>query len=192
MGFRIRQIARAVRINGALDMAVEPLLLPSWHLLASVEEEYNAVYLRCVSSGDLSLFGKGAGSLPTATAILGDLIDLAQDNSVGWPAPRELPVAREGSAVAPAPRRHYLRITAQPHPGLERKFEGLVRRRGLVVQNRATRGDHHGDHVAGREGGLQHIAFMISPSTDSQIAEVASAVERLARVERHLVLGVLD
>ena len=182
MGFRIRQIARAVRFNGALDMAVEPLLLPSWHLLASVEEEYNAVYLRCVSSGDLSLFGKGAGALPTATAILGDLIDLAQDNSVGWPVPHALPVAREGSAVTPAPRRHYLRITGQPHPGLERKFEGLVRRLGLVVQNRATRAEK--DRV--------DIAFMISPSTDAQIAEVASAVERLARVEKHLVLGVLD
>ncbi|HEX4912474.1 MAG TPA: homoserine dehydrogenase [Vicinamibacterales bacterium] len=182
MGFRIRQIARAGRINGGIDMAVEPLLLPSWHLLASVEEEYNAVYLRCVSSGDLSLFGKGAGSLPTATAILGDLIDLAQDNSVRWPVPRSLPVAREGEAIAPAPRRHYLRITAQPHPGLERKFEGLVRRHGLTVQNRASRGDR--DRL--------HIAFMISPSSDAQIAEVSAAVARLARVEQRLTLGVLD
>jgi homoserine dehydrogenase len=128
------------------------------------------------------LFGKGAGSLPTATAILGDLIDLAQDNSVGWPVPHALPVAREGSAVAPAPRRHYLRITGQPHPGLERKFEGLVRRLGLVVQNRATRGEK--DRV--------DIAFMISPGNDAQIAEVAAAVQRLARVEQHLILGVLD
>ena len=182
MGCRLRQIARAVRINGALDMAVEPLLVPSWHLLASVEEEYNAVYLRCVSSGDLSLFGKGAGSLPTATAILGDLIDLAQDNSVRWPVPHALPVANESSPVKPAPRRHYLRITGQPHPGLERKFEGLVRRHGLTVQNRATRSD--GDRV--------HIAFMISPSSDEQIAEVASAVEHLARVQQRLCLGVMD
>ena len=63
MGCRIRLIARAARVNGALDMAVEPLLVPAWHLLASVEEEYNAVYLRCASSGDLSLFGKGAGDI---------------------------------------------------------------------------------------------------------------------------------
>ena len=182
MGCRIRQIARAVRINGALDMAVEPLLLPTWHLLASVEEEYNAVYLRCVSSGDLSLFGKGAGALPTATAILGDLIDLAQDNSVRWPVPRALPVAKDGTAAAPAPRRHYLRITGQPHPGLERKFEGLVRRHGLTVQNRATRTET--DRV--------HIAFMISASSDAQIAEVTTAVEHLARVEQRLCLGVMD
>ena len=86
-------------------MAVEPLLLPTWHLLASVEEEYNAVYLRCASSGDLSLFGKGAGALPTATAVLGDLIDLAQDNSVRWPVPQPLPLARQGRQrrARPAP-----------------------------------------------------------------------------------------
>ncbi len=182
MGCRIRQIARAVRINGGLDMAVEPLLLPTWHLLASVEEEYNAVYLRCVSSGDLSLFGKGAGALPAATAILGDLIDLAQDNSVRWPVPRALPVARDGTAVSPAPRRHYLRVTGQPHPGLERKFEGLVRRHGLTVQNRASR----------TEADRMHVAFMISASSDSQIAEVTDAVGHLARVEQRLCLGVMD
>ena len=138
MGCRIRLIARAARIDGALDMAVEPLLLPAWHLLASVEEEYNAVYLRCASSGDLSLFGKGAGALPTATAVLGDLIDLAQDNSVRWPVPQALPLARPVRRCAPAPRRHYLRVTGDAHPGLERRVESLVRRAGLTVQNRAT------------------------------------------------------
>jgi hypothetical protein len=84
--------------------------------------------------------------------------------------------------VLPAARRHYLRITGQPHPGLERKFDGLVRRLGLVVQNRATRGDK--DRV--------DIAFLVSPSSDSQIAEVAAAVAKLARVERVICLGVLD
>ncbi len=182
MGCRIRLIARAARVDGALDMAVEPLLLPAWHLLASVEEEYNAVYLRCASSGDLSLFGKGAGALPTATAVLGDLIDLAQDNSVGWPVPQVLPLAREGGVVAPAPRRHYLRVTGEPHPGLERRVESLVRRLGLTVQNRASRG----------EGERLHLGFMISPSSEAQIAEGQGPIARLARVEQCLCLGVLE
>jgi homoserine dehydrogenase len=182
MSCRIRLIARAARINGALDMAVEPLLLPDWHLLASIEEEYNAVYLRCASSGDLSLFGKGAGALPTGTALLGDLIDLAQDNSVQWPVPQALPLASAGASVEPAPRRHYLRVTAEPHPGLERRIESLVRRLGLSVQNRASRGADT----------LVHLAFMISPSREGQIAELHDAVARLARVERCLCLGVLE
>jgi homoserine dehydrogenase len=182
MGCRIRLIARAARVNGALDMAVEPLLLPAWHLLASVEEEYNAVYLRCASSGDLSLFGKGAGALPTATAVLGDLIDLAQDNSVRWPVPQPLSVAAPGSTVEPPPRRHYLRVTGEPHPGLERRLESLVRRQGLTVQNRASRGADE----------RVWLGLMISPSTEAQVAELRESVARLARVTECLCLGVLE
>src|SRR6185503_17103522 len=103
MGFRIRLIAHASRTADGLTGGVEPVLLPDWHLLASVEEEYNAVYLKTQASGDLSLFGKGAGALPTATAVLGDLIELAQDNSVQWPEPRET------AARPAAPRRHLVR-----------------------------------------------------------------------------------
>jgi homoserine dehydrogenase len=212
MACRIRLIARAARVNsapfdpstgsgssraasrdataqgspersrGALDMAVEPVLLPSWHLLASVEEEYNAVYLRCASSGDLSLFGKGAGALPTATAVLGDLIDLAQGNSVGWPEPQSMPIAGANSATVRPPRRHYVRVVGQPHPGLEGRIDSLVRHQGLMVQNRASR--HDGQRV--------YLGFMISPSSDERMTAVREAVEHLGRVERCLVLGVLE
>ena len=180
MGCRIRLIARATRLDGTLDMAVEPVLLPSWHLLASVEEEYNAVYLKCEASGDLSLFGKGAGALPAATAVLGDLIDLAQDNSVRWPSPRALP--HPTTTAARAPRRHYLRATGDLHPGLERRIESLVRRAGLAVQNRARRG----------EDARVHLGFMISTSSEDAIAEVCDAVRRLARVEECLCLGAFE
>ncbi len=176
MGFRIRLIAHAARTPAGLVAAVEPLLLPDWHLLASIEEEYNAVYLRCAASGDLSLFGKGAGALPTATAILGDLIDLAQDNSVQWPEPRR-------STPVPAPaRRHYLRVTAEPHPGLQRKIDSIVRRGGLSVQNHAVRG----------EPLVTHHGFVISASDDSTIAAVVEQLRELGRVEQTLWLGISE
>ena len=172
MGFRIRQIARAVRINGALDMAVEPLLLPSWHLLASVEEEYNAVYLRCVSSGDLSLFGKGAGALPTATAMLGDLIDLAQDNSVRWPVPR---------ALAGRSRRLGGRAGAAPSlPAHHRTAASRARAQSSKAWSAGSASSSRTARLARRSGIACDIAFMISPSTDTQIAEVTAAVGRLA------------
>jgi len=176
MGFRIRLIAHAARRGADLCAAVEPLLLPDWHLLASVEEEYNAVYLRCASSGDLSLFGKGAGALPTATAILGDLIDLAQDNSVQWPVPHR------GSPAASPPRRHYLRVTAEAHPGLARRIDSLVRRAGLTVQNRASRS----------EPLVTHHGFVISPSDDTLIADVVDQIRERGRVEQTLWLGVVE
>ena len=172
IGFRIRLIAHAARTGEALAAAVEPVLLPEWHLLASVEEEYNAVYMRTAASGDLSLFGKGAGALPTATAIVGDLIDLAQDNSVQWPEPRTIALA------APPARRHYLRITADPHPGFARRVDSLVRRAGLQIQNSATLRTHH--------------AFLISPSEDAAIAALVEQLRQLGRVEDALWLGVAE
>lgn len=176
MGFRIRHIARAARVGDALDLAVEPLLLPEWHLLANVEEEYNAVYLGCRAAGDLSLFGKGAGALPTATAVLGDLIDLAQDNSARWPVPNAMPLA------APSARRHFLRVTAHGHPGLGRRVESLIRRADLVVQNRATRA----------EGERAHLGLVLAPSLDDALTPAIEAIRRLGRVEAILQLGVSE
>ena len=176
MGFRIRLIAHAARSNGGLAAGVEPVLLPDWHLLASVEEEYNAVYMRTESSGDLSLFGKGAGALPTASAVLGDLIDLAQDNSVQWPVPRAT------GLVALPPRRHYVRVTAEPHPGLARRVDSIVRRAGLTVQNRAARG----------EPLVTHHGFLLAASDDATVAAVVEQVRALGRVEQTLWLGVAE
>jgi len=176
MGFRIRLIAHATRHGDELAGAVEPVLLPDWHLLASVEEEYNAVYMKTASSGDLSLFGKGAGALPTATAILGDLIDLAQGNSVQWPAPRAT------AQTASPPRRHYLRLGADPHPGLVRRVDSLVRRAGLVVQTRAFR----------NEPLVSHHGFLLSPSDDATVTGLVEQVRALGRVESALWLGVAE
>jgi len=176
MRFRIRLIAHAARVTGGLAAAVEPVLLPDWHLLASVEEEYNAVYMRTASSGDLSLFGKGAGALPTASAVLGDLIDLAQDNSVRWPLPRTVALA------AQPPRRHYVRVSAEPHVGVPRRIDSLVRRAGLVVQSSASRGENE----------LVHHAVLVSASDDAQIAAVVAQIGELGRVERALWLGVIE
>jgi hypothetical protein len=114
--------------------------------------------------------------------MLGDLIDLAQDNSVRWPVPQALPVARDGGVVAPSPRRHYLRVTGDAHPGLERRVESLVRHVGLSVQNRAHRS----------EDPLVHLGFMISPSAEGPVAEAQAAIARLARVQQCLCLGVLE
>jgi homoserine dehydrogenase len=176
MGFRIRHIARASRTAGALDLAVEPMLLPSWHLLASVEEEYNAVYLQCARSGDLSLFGKGAGGLPTATAVLGDLIDLAQENTMRWPQPQEVAIA-DSSLLK---RRHYLRIRAERRPELDGQIESVLQGANLEVEDRSHRGNE----------GLDHHAFLVSSSSNQVFSEARKSVAALDHVSLCIGLGV--
>jgi hypothetical protein len=95
---------------------------------------------------------------------------------VQWPEPRRT------ATLAQPPRRHYLRVTAEPHPGLQRKLESLLRRGGLTVQNHASRG----------EPLVTHHGFVISASDDTKLAAVVDQVRELGRVEQTLWLGISE
>jgi len=179
MGYRVRHVARARRLpgSGALDLAVEPALLPAWHLLASVEEEYNAVYLSCEHAGDLALFGKGAGAAPTATALLGDLLELSHDSIARWPVPRPANLADGASLAWP----RYLRVTATAHPTLDKRVESHLRRAGIAVLDRAVRAER--DHA--------HLGFLVAPCDDAALAAVCTGLADLGRVAALLALRVV-
>ena len=75
----IRQIATARRAHGWIDLRVERRELPDSHPFAAVRDENNAVVLRGRAVGEILFAGRGAGSLPTAAAVLADVIDLARE-----------------------------------------------------------------------------------------------------------------
>ena len=89
---------------------------------------------------------------------------------------------RKRNRTHAAPRRYYLRVTAEPNAGLARRVDSLIRRIGLTVQNRAARG----------AGQAQHLGFLVSSATAAEIAEVEVAVRRLGRVQELLVMGVSE
>ena len=74
---RVKLLAVAERTPAGISLSVRPTLVPRGHPLAGVEDEYNAVVLFGEAFGDLLLYGKGAGALPTAASVYADLIDLA-------------------------------------------------------------------------------------------------------------------
>src|SRR3546814_6720699 len=68
---------------GAIGVRVHPAMVPTEHPLASVRESFNAVFVEGAAVGDLMFYGRGAGGSPTASAILGDLIDAALNRHKG-------------------------------------------------------------------------------------------------------------
>src|SRR6185295_12247188 len=74
----VRHVASARRVAGGVELRVERRELPEFHPLAAVRDENNAVMLRARAAGDLLFVGKGAGSLPTAAAVLSDVIEIAR------------------------------------------------------------------------------------------------------------------
>ena len=69
--------------NGKISVRVYPAMVPLTHPLASVRDAFNAVFIEGDSVGELMFYGRGAGGLPTASAVLGDIIDAAHNLRYG-------------------------------------------------------------------------------------------------------------
>jgi homoserine dehydrogenase len=79
MGYVIKLLAIAERDDERhIGVRVHPALIPADHPLASVRESFNAVFVEAEAVGDLMFYGRGAGSLPTASAVLGDIVTVAR------------------------------------------------------------------------------------------------------------------
>lgn len=76
MGYGIKLLAIAKAVEGALEVRVHPTLLPVSHLLTSVKNEFNAIYIKGAQVGTTMFYGKGAGSLPAGSAVVSDLVDI--------------------------------------------------------------------------------------------------------------------
>lgn len=74
LGFAIRLLAIAKKFDDAIEVRVHPTFIPVDHPLAAVRHSFNAVFLKGDAVGDIMLYGRGAGDLPTGSAIVSDII----------------------------------------------------------------------------------------------------------------------
>ncbi len=80
LGYAIKLVAIAQEVSSkAVQVRVHPALLPLSHPLASVRDVYNGVLVRGDAVGDVMFYGRGAGSLPTGSAVVGDIIDVSRN-----------------------------------------------------------------------------------------------------------------
>ncbi|MDC3417843.1 homoserine dehydrogenase [Aquibacillus salsiterrae] len=83
LGYTIKLIGIASINGGKVEVSVEPTLLPNEHPLAQVKNEYNAVYVYGEAVGETMFYGPGAGSMPTATAVVSDLMEVVKNIRLG-------------------------------------------------------------------------------------------------------------
>jgi homoserine dehydrogenase len=98
-GYMVRLLGIAIRTPAGLDLRVHPAFIPKRYLLAAVRDEFNGVYMRGEAAGSMLLYGKGAGALATAQAVLGDVIASARE----WTWRRAAGAAAASGAVLAAP-----------------------------------------------------------------------------------------
>jgi len=79
MGYRIKLLAIGIEENGEISVRVHPALIPIDHILASIENTFNAVYVYGNYVGEMMSYGRGAGDSPTASSVVGDIIKIARN-----------------------------------------------------------------------------------------------------------------
>ena len=121
LGYAIKLLAVAKQIDdGDLDVRVHPAFIDSEALLAKVDGVYNAVQFNSDSAGELLLYGRGAGTGPTTSAVLSDLLDVARGlMGHGRVDLHQAPgVGRGVRPIEELEFRYYLRMTVADHPGV--------------------------------------------------------------------------
>ncbi|WP_002144649.1 homoserine dehydrogenase [Bacillus cereus] len=136
LGYTIKLIGLAKRDGEKLEVTVEPTLLPNAHPLAAVQNEYNAVYVYGEAVGETMFYGPGAGSLPTATAVVSDLVAVMQNIRLGVTGnsavvPQYQKVLKESDEIIV---KKFLRLHVKDEIGVFAKITSLFSERGVSFE----------------------------------------------------------
>jgi len=139
MGYVIKLLAVIRAVDDAIEARVHPTLVPKDHLLASVRNEFNAIYVKGDIVDGTLYYGRGAGRMPTASAVVADIVDIARRNGAPAPAPFVYGKKRPIRDIGHVTGRYYLRLTTLDQPGVLGKVCTVLGKHGVsiasVIQN---------------------------------------------------------
>jgi homoserine dehydrogenase len=119
MGYVIKLLGIAEESDGQVGVRVHPALIPTTHPLASVRESFNAVFVEAEAVGDLMFYGRGAGSLPTASAVVGDIVTVARGLLSGeQPVPGGFLAAKPIKPFDETRVQYYILLDVADEPGV--------------------------------------------------------------------------
>lgn len=135
-GYKIKLLATAKKIGDQLEGHVQPALVPVDHPLASVSNEFNAIFVRGNAVDDLMFYGKGAGPFPTASAVLGDAIEIAKAIERGSAFDNRNISSNSDSLsfIGEGLNMYYVRLITDDVPGVLGKVSTVLGDHGISIQ----------------------------------------------------------
>ena len=133
LGYRIKLLAIAILREELIEARIHPTMIPLDHLLANVNENYNAFHLIGDASDSVFLYGQGAGMMPTASAVIGDLVDISRNMIKGISG--RVPARSQKEATIhdiqlmsfdDIVTNYYFRFSALDRPGVLSKISGIL------------------------------------------------------------------
>ena len=137
LGYAIKMLAIGHRTDSGIDVRVHPAMIPASHPLAGVSGAMNAVYVVGDAVGETMFYGAGAGAFPTASAVVGDVLALAEPLSVGTsPLPEPEPFKRELAIrdIRDLSTQYYVRIVPGDMGDAQVRAEEVLTEHGIATE----------------------------------------------------------
>jgi homoserine dehydrogenase len=147
LGYRIKLLAISKGTDSEIEARVHPTLIPAAHLLSKVDGTFNAIFLTGDAVGSTLFYGRGAGRMPTASAVVGDIIEIARSILKGitqrvptFSFQRESLQEMKVKDINDISTRYYLRFSAQDQPGVLSKISGILGKYGISISSVIQKG----------------------------------------------------
>jgi homoserine dehydrogenase len=177
-GYRIKLLAISRNHGDHVETRVQPTLVPEDHLLANINGAYNAILFKGDMVGNILLSGLGAGMMPTGSAVVADIVDIARNIISGAinrvPCLSYLPEhigARRITSVEELRFSYYFRITAQDKPGVLSTISGILGKHGISLESVIQK--------SRRQNGAVPVMMRTHEAGEAAVQQALSEIDRL-------------
>ena len=187
LGYRIKLLAISRQINGQVEARVHPTLIPVTHLLSKVEGTYNAIFIDGDAVGPSMFYGKGAGMMPAASAVVSDIIDISRNiaRDINHRVPlfsyqREFLKKVNIKNIKEVVTRYYLRFSVVDCPGVLSKISGILGRHNISIHSVIQKGR--------RVKGVVSIFLLTHEAREADVRKALNEIDRLSVVQDKTML----
>lgn len=177
LGYTIKLLGIAKGNDDEVEVRVHPVFIPTTHPLAAVYNEYNAIFVRGDAVGETMFYGKGAGELPTASAVVGDIISAARNNRYGTSGMIGC-TCYENKRIKPITEiesKYYIRISVKDRPGVLASIAGVFGNTNVslasVIQKRL-------------EGHYAELVLITHKVQEANLRDALAVIEGLSVVDQ--------
>lgn len=177
LGYEIKLLAIGKKTGHAIEVRVHPTMVPKSHPLASVRGVFNAIFLTGHAVDDVMLYGRGAGCMPTASAVMSDVIYACHAagrhrymtfrNEAGMSS--EVELVRDFHCI------YCIRLSVTDAPGTMASIAAVFAEHGVSLKDVLQLGE--------RAGGSSHITFMTHMAQELSVQAALDAIQKLSCVQ---------
>ncbi|WP_349281671.1 homoserine dehydrogenase [Polaromonas hydrogenivorans] len=186
LGYRIKLLGITKRVAGGIELRVHPSLIPAKRLLANVEGAMNAVVVHGDAVGTTLYYGKGAGSEPTASAVIADLVDISRlhtaDPEHRVPHLAFQPDEMSDLAIVPMSEivtSYYLRLNVADEAGVLASVTGILAEAGISIDAVLQR---EADEVGGEGSTQTDLIILTHDCVEAKMNEAIAQMQALPTV----------